>query len=294
MKNLKYIIFYFQFVVLLLIIFISCITTSNTDYTNVNKIQPVFSTNYSSNGMIVFEWYQHIIQSGETLSMISEKYGISYGTIIAVNNLNNARRLRGGQIIRIPSIDGIIYQIKEGDSLLKISSYYNVPLDVILDVNELTTGDIESGEIIFIPSARQNDIDLRVVLHDLFSFPLQNREIINKYGITKDVNTGTILFHEGVDFKAKEGETVMAAMDGIASIIGENNFYGKYILMNHSNGYKTLYAHMNSFSVNDGEHVKKGQNIGETGNTGNSIETHLHFGIYDRNNRAINPLEVLK
>jgi murein DD-endopeptidase MepM/ murein hydrolase activator NlpD len=64
--------------------------------------------------------------------------------------------------------------------------------------------------------------------------------------------------------------------------------------MTHDNGYKTLYAHLNSYSVKQGDKVARGRKIAESGNTGYSTGPHLHFSVYDRNNKLVNPLELLR
>ena len=240
-----------------------------------------------------FEWQQYRVQRGDTVSGIALKYRVSVGAIIASNDISNARRLQEGAVIRIPNIDGIPYQVQSGDSLSKIAASFNVPLEVILDVNEIKSDNIRLGETIFIPGARMNDIDLRMSLGDLFAYPLQNRHITSNYGMRKDPISGALQFHAGVDFRANTGTTVMASFDGIVSAVGENWLYGKYIILTHSNGYKTLYGHLNAFSVKQGDRVIRGRKIGETGNTGYSTGPHLHFGIYDQNNKLVNPLELL-
>jgi len=248
----------------------------------------------SAHGMLVtFEWQQYRVQRGDVVSKIAEKFDVSIGAIIASNDITNVRRLPEGKVIRIPNIDGIPYQIKKGDTLSKIAASFNVPLDVILDVNDIQSDVINAGETIFIPGGRMNDIDLRKSLGDLFMFPLQNRFITSRYGMRKDPINGNLQFHSGVDFRGNIGTPVMASLDGVVSVVGENWLYGKYIIISHSNGYKTLYGHLNSFNVKQGDRVARGRKIGEVGNTGYSTGPHLHFGMYDRNNRLINPLELL-
>ena len=251
--------------------------------------------NDNPHGMLItFEWKQYRVQRGDSVSGIAQKHEISVGAVIASNNIQNARRLQEGALLRIPNIDGIPYQIQRGDNLSKISASFNVPLEVILDVNDIKSDNIRAGETIFIPGARMNDIDLRLSLGDLFMFPLQGRRhITSNYGMRKDPFNGSLQFHAGVDFRANTGTTVMAALDGVVSVAGENWLYGKYIIISHSNGYKTLYGHLNSFSVKQGDRVARGRKIGEVGSTGYSTGPHLHFGVYDRNNRLVNPLELL-
>jgi len=242
---------------------------------------------------IVFEWQEYRVRRGDSVSLIAQKFGVSIGAIIASNEIRNARALREGAVIRIPNIDGIPYTIKNGDSLSKIAASFSVPLEVILDVNDIKSDRITAGEKIFIPGARMNDIDLRMSLGDLFMYPIQGRFVTSNFGMRKDPISGAVNFHTGLDLRANIGTTVVASLDGVVSVVSDNWLYGKHIIISHDNGYKTLYAHLNSFSVRQGDRVARGRKIGETGNTGYSTGPHLHFGIYDKNNRLVNPLELL-
>jgi len=243
--------------------------------------------------LVTFDWQQYKVQRGDSVSEIAKKFDVSVGAVIASNNISNARRLQEGTILKIPNIDGIPYQVKKGDSLSKISASFNVPLDVILDVNDIKSDNIRIGETFFIPGARMNDIDLRMSLGELFTYPLQSRYITSRYGMRKDPISGVLQFHGGVDFRANVGTPIMASLDGVISVVGENWLYGKYIIMSHSNGYKTIYGHLNAYSVKQGDRVARNRKIGEVGNTGYSTGPHLHFGIYDKNNRLVNPMDLL-
>jgi len=243
--------------------------------------------------LVTFEWQNYKVKRGDSVSAIAQKFGISVGAIIASNEISNARRLQEGASLRIPNIDGIPYKTKNGDSLSKISASFNVPLEVILDINDIKSDTIRVGETIFIPGARMNDIDLRLSLGELFTYPLHRNVITSHFGMRKDPKNGNLSFHGGLDLRANTGTTVIAALDGVVSVVSENWLYGKYIIITHSNGYKTLYGHLNAYSVKQGDRVARGRKIGESGNTGYSTGPHLHFGIYDRNNRMINPLELL-
>ncbi|CAM3405917.1 peptidoglycan DD-metalloendopeptidase family protein [Arcobacter aquimarinus] len=100
--------------------------------------------------------------------------------------------------------------------------------------------------------------------------------------------------HLGTDFAAPTGRNIYAAGDGRIEFVGNKGGYGKTIIINHQNGYKTLYAHQNAFAkgVRQGKNIKKGEHIGYVGNTGLSSGPHLHLGLY-RNGTAIDPLTVI-
>ena len=100
--------------------------------------------------------------------------------------------------------------------------------------------------------------------------------------------------HLGTDFAAPRGRTIYAAGDGRIEFVGTKGGYGKTIVINHGNGYKTLYGHQNGFAkgIRQGQSIKKGEHIGYVGNTGLSSGPHLHLGLY-KNGTAIDAMTVL-
>jgi murein DD-endopeptidase MepM/ murein hydrolase activator NlpD len=128
---------------------------------------------------------------------------------------------------------------------------------------------------------------------ELCIYPIQSREITSHYGMRKYPFTGALSFHTGIDIKANTGAPVKAAMDGTVAVVNNNWLYGQHILISHTNGYKTLYAHLSATSVKEGEKVAQGKKIGEVGSTGQSTGPHLHFGVYDKNGKLLNPLDLL-
>jgi murein DD-endopeptidase MepM/ murein hydrolase activator NlpD len=250
------------------------------------------NTEVLSEAMEVFEWSQYKVQKGDSVSEIAKKFSISMSSIIASNEIHNAKRLREGAVLRIPNIDGIPYSIKKGDNLSLIAKNFKVPLEVILDVNDVRSDAIREGEVLFIPGARMNDMDLRKSLGELFIYPV-SKTITSDYGWRKDPISGKQTFHTGVDFRANTGTAVKAALDGTVSVVSTNWLYGQHIILSHSNGYKTLYAHLSAFSVKKGDRVLQGKKIGEVGSTGYSTGPHLHFGMYDKSGKLVNPLALL-
>jgi|TARA_B100001063_G_scaffold200649_1_gene193851 murein DD-endopeptidase MepM/ murein hydrolase activator NlpD len=101
--------------------------------------------------------------------------------------------------------------------------------------------------------------------------------------------------HLGTDFAAPRGRKIYAAGDGRVEFKGRRGGYGNTIIINHQNGYKTLYAHQNGFrkGLKRGARVKKGQHIGYVGSTGLSSGPHLHLGLY-KNGKAVDPLKVIR
>ncbi len=101
--------------------------------------------------------------------------------------------------------------------------------------------------------------------------------------------------HLGIDYAAKSGTPIKASGKGRVVHVGNKGGYGKTVIIDHQNGYRTLYAHMRGYAkgMKRGKWVKRGQTIGFVGSTGLSTGPHLHFGLY-RNNRAINPNSVIR
>jgi murein DD-endopeptidase MepM/ murein hydrolase activator NlpD len=238
-----------------------------------------------------FAWKSYTIKPGDSISKIAAANTISMDAIIASNGITNARRLRTGEVIRIPNMDGIPYTVKKGDTLSKISGAHRVPLEAILDANDIKNDSINPGTVLFIPGAKMKTEELKLALGELFIYPVRGRQT-SPYGWRNDPISGVRRFHAALDLAAPTGTPIKAAMDGRVVTLGFNSVYGKYIIMNHGNGFQTLYAHMNAASVGQGAYVQQGAKIGEVGSTGYSTGPHLHFGIF-KNGKAVNPLEFL-
>ncbi len=97
--------------------------------------------------------------------------------------------------------------------------------------------------------------------------------------------------HQGIDYVAKSGSTVFSAADGIVVVADNktlNSNYGNTVLIQHKNGYQTLYSHLDSIEVTAGNWIKAGQNIGIIGSTGKATGVHLHFEVI-KDNQRISP-----
>jgi murein DD-endopeptidase MepM/ murein hydrolase activator NlpD len=241
--------------------------------------------------METFSWSSYRVKKGDSVSKIAAAHSISMDAIIASNNISNARRLREGETLRIPNIDGIPYTVKKGDSLSKISGGLGVPLEAILDANDIQSDTISQGTVLFIPGARMRSEDLKLALGELFIYPIRGR-LTSPYGWRNDPISGARRFHAALDLAAGIGTPIKAAMDGQVSTTGVNSIYGNFIILSHRGGYQTMYAHLNVISVKKGNYVEQGVKIGEVGNTGYSTGPHLHFAVY-KNGKAVNPLDLL-
>jgi murein DD-endopeptidase MepM/ murein hydrolase activator NlpD len=241
--------------------------------------------------METFRWESYRVRPGDSVSGIAAARSVSMDSIIASNGISNARRLREGETIRIPNMDGIPYTVRQGDTLSKISASQGAPVEAILDANNMDSDTITVGMSLFIPGARMRVEDLKLALGELFVYPVRG-VLSSPYGWRNDPINGSRRFHAALDMAANTGTPVRAAMDGRVATVGLNSVYGKYIILSHGGGFQTLYAHLNATSVAQGSSVNQGSKIGEVGSTGYSTGPHLHFAVY-KNGKPVNPLEYL-
>ena len=237
----------------------------------------------------------YIVKPNDNITSISKNAGLTnVSTLIAVNNISNVRRLQAGQRLVIPSIDGMNYTVADGDTLESVSRKYDVSVEKLLDVNDLTSSVLKSGQKIFIPGAKMSANDLKKALGELFMYPIKaNWRLSSNYGKRADPFTGVSSFHTGIDMAVPMKTPIYASADGTVKTVSWSNVYGNYIIISHADGYQTLYAHLYSASAKQGQKVTQGTKIGLVGNTGYSTGPHLHFTVY-KNNKLINPFEVLK
>ena len=237
----------------------------------------------------------YTVRSGDTLGGITKRFGLTnLSTLIDVNGITNARSLHEGQKLRIPSVDGLMYTVSKGNSLTGLSAKFNVPLEDLLDVNDLASQTLTVGQQLFIPGAKMDAAKLHEVLGDLFKIPITAAyRISSKFGWRPDPFTGVRSYHTGIDLACPEGTPIRAAMNGTVAFVGWSNVFGNYIIVNHPNGYQTLYGHLSASRVKKGQNVTQATVIGLVGSTGYSTGAHLHFTVY-KNGRLVNPSSVLK
>ncbi|NJM97747.1 MAG: M23 family metallopeptidase [Phormidesmis sp. RL_2_1] len=108
-----------------------------------------------------------------------------------------------------------------------------------------------------------------------------NVEISSTFGIRRNPFGGSgYEMHQGIDFVGEQGDIIAATGDGVVTLSGSNGGYGISVMIDHGNGYETLYAHMSQTKVAAGDRIKRGQIIGYIGSTGRSSGPHLHYSLY--------------
>lgn len=109
--------------------------------------------------------------------------------------------------------------------------------------------------------------------------------ITSRFGLRVHPITGEQRSHTGLDIGAGYGASIVAADGGTVSFAGEKGGYGNCVMINHGNGYVTLYGHMSSISVSQGQGVSKGETIGYVGSSGVATGPHCHFEIFSGGSR---------
>lgn len=123
--------------------------------------------------------------------------------------------------------------------------------------------------------------------------PIANKDLsrmASGYGYRLHPIYKTRRLHTGMDFTAPQGTPIYATGDGkVAKVRRSRRGYGNHVIIDHSYGYQTLYAHMTKYIVYRGQKVKRGEIIGYVGSTGTSVAPHLHYEVM-KNKRKINPV----
>jgi len=242
---------------------------------------------------ISFQTYK--VRGGDTIDGISRRFGLSnISTLIAVNDISNVRSLMSGQKLRIPSMDGILHTVAKGETLNGLSVKFNVTVEDLLDVNDLSSEVLSVGTQLFIPGARLDTNSLRRAMGELFSWPITAKwRLSSRFGTRDDPIAHVPSHHTGIDMACPTGTPIKAAMAGTVAYTGVSSVYGNYVIITHYDGYQTLYGHMSKILTKKGAVVAQGTKIGLVGSTGYSTGPHLHFTVY-KNGKLIDPLTLLK
>ncbi|MDR3311757.1 MAG: M23 family metallopeptidase [Spirochaetaceae bacterium] len=277
--------------------FLSPDTLSHSGNTADADELSLFTADSPAAGFVFTEpvgWTSYTVQRGDTISGISVRFSLNnISTLISANNIDNVRHLAAGQRLRVPSLDGILHDVQKGDTLEGLSVRYTVALENLLDVNDLSTRILQPGQQLFIPGAQLDASAIRRAMGELFAWPLSTHRITSWFGYRTDPFTGTRIHHNGLDMGAPTGTSVRSAMSGRVASTGYSNIYGNFVIVNHGNGYQTMYGHLSKILVRQGQAVAQGGQIGQVGNTGRSTAPHLHFTVY-RNGKLVNPTTVLR
>ncbi|MCC7500874.1 peptidoglycan DD-metalloendopeptidase family protein [Candidatus Nomurabacteria bacterium] len=235
----------------------------------------------------------HVVREGDTLSQIAELYSVSINTIVWANDIKG-RYIQPGQELVILPITGVRHTVAKGETFASIAKKYDGDAQEIANYNEralsavLAAGDIviiPDGVIAASPAAKYNPGSSATPTLGSSGGP----SISGYYGWPVDGGVLTQGLHgfNGIDIGAGYGTNIYAAAAGTVIVAregGYNGGYGSYVVIQHSNGTQTLYAHLSSVTIAQGTTVSKGQVIGKMGSTGKSTGNHLHFEVRGASN----------
>ncbi|MFW5795565.1 MAG: peptidoglycan DD-metalloendopeptidase family protein [Alkalispirochaeta sp.] len=234
----------------------------------------------------------YTVQPGDTLSEIAIEHDLELDTLISFNQIEDVRRLQAGATFEIPNRDGLLYTVKAGDSVASIASRHGATINAILDANDMRSQALDVGQVIFVPNATLNETELKIILGELFAWPTRG-QFTSGFGMRKDPFIGVPRFHNGIDLANGIGTPIRAAASGrVVHVESQIGNYGRFVIVRHPDGFQTLYAHLDRFSVRTGQYVDRGAILGTMGNTGRSTGPHLHFSVI-HNGTFVDPLRYL-
>lgn len=227
------------------------------------------------------------VKKGDTLTDVAKLFGVSKNTIIWANDLKSSKISQGDVLVILP-MTGIRHTIKKGDTIASIAKKYKADIDDVAKFNGIASDTkLALGDTILVPEG-----EITVVAPPVKKVIVKGK-ILESYAnttpsgfLTRPLAGGTktqgIHGHNAVDIAATRGTPVYAAASGKAIVVrlgSYNGGYGNMIVIQHANNVQTVYAHLQSAAITNGETVTQGQQIGLVGNTGRSTGPHLHFEV---------------
>ena len=186
--------------------------------------------------------------------------------------------------------EGIYHKVVRGQTLWQIAQAYGVSIKDIIDSNNIPNGTaLEVGQLLFIPGASEaKDISEHTVDNNKneFIWPLKGKIIV----YFDDPIGGVGILSHGIDIQAQSGDTVQATREGDVILADYMSGYGQTVMIDHKDGFITVYAENARLLVKLGDHVYKGDPIAEVGQIGNRAVEHFEIR---RGSQATNPLYYL-
>lgn len=245
---------------------------------------PIGADEIEKHGVSSGEIRVYVVQEGDDLSRIAEMFDVTVNTIMWANEITKATSIQPGDELVILPIAGVRHVVKRGDTVASIAKKYEGNEEEIISYNQLeSASDLTIGDTIIIPGGAMHVASAKTVKG---AQPTKTSGGGGGGGFIHPapgaIKTQGIHGYNAVDLAANSAIAIRAALGGeviVAKGSGWNGGYGNYIVIRHSNGTQTLYAHLEYLNVGVGEYVEQGQSIGAMGNTGRSTGRHLHFEV---------------
>jgi LysM repeat protein len=245
---------------------------------------------------------EYEVLGGDTVSGIAEKFAISVETIKWANDMSDIDEIYPGDKLKILPVSGIAHSVVGGDTIYSVAKKYQAEAQAILDFPFNEIGDnlaLKIGQILIVPDGAPPQKSKPPPTQYLAKVNIPQGPIsaIGKFlwpAFGQQISQYFSWYHPGIDISNLSGGPVRAADGGKVIVSGwpDAQGYGRRIIIDHGNGYTTLYAHLSSVQVSVGQYVSRGQTIGMMGSTGRSTGVHLHLEIR-KNGTALNPLSLL-
>lgn len=221
----------------------------------------------------------YIVREGDTLSDIAEMFDVSVNTIAWGNDIKG-RVIKPGQELVILPVTGVQHTVQKGDTIASLAKKYSADVSEIAHFNELAAdASLAVGTVITVP-----DGELPATASKSAPGRAGGPSAAGYYGwpLSGGVITQGIHGYNALDIGASNGTDIYASAGGTVVIArngGWNGGYGNYVVIKHSNGTQTLYAHASQVVTSAGARVEKGDLIALVGSTGKSTGNHLHFEV---------------
>ena len=230
---------------------------------------------------------EHVVQEGETLGGIANRAKVPAAVIAAANGLVEPYNVRVGQKLQIPRQR--VHVVKEGDTGFSIAQKYGVPFTNIAIANGIEEPyTIKLGQKLIIPAVLKAPVTPQAPRTEpYFRWPHDGKVMLG-FSL-KDDGTG----HDGLDFAANRGDMVRASSSGsVVYAQKDSGRFGNLVVIDHGNGWRTRYGHLDRITVKLGDVVKTGERIGIAGDDGTATRIELHFEIM-KDNKRIDPKSKL-
>ncbi|NCO11976.1 MAG: hypothetical protein COZ34_00465 [Candidatus Pacebacteria bacterium CG_4_10_14_3_um_filter_34_15] len=247
----------------------------------------------------------HTVEEGDTISSIAQRYGLDTSTILWENNLTSTSKIKPGDSLNILPINGVRHKVQRGETIYSVGKKYGLDesqVQVIVDYpfNEFLndeTFELAIGQYIMVPDGVKITKSIPIVTRVAYQTP--DAGSVTALGSFVWPAAGKItqsysFYHKANDIANRSGGSILAADSGTIVAAGwDPSGYGNKILVDHGNGFSTLYAHLSLIQVVIGQRINRGDVIGQMGSTGRSTGTHLHFEIR-QGGILLNPLNFLR
>ena len=242
-----------------------------------SDIQRFYRRFYASQSLPQLVIYQFRPDPSESLISIAARFSLPYSTLASINRLESADIPERRRRLLVPNMPGLFVPRDPESPLEQLMAEHRTDTESDRTVTLHTPQGRTTFD--FYANADYTAVERRAFLRVLFRRPVENTAVSSGFGWRRNPVTGVRSFHGGADFPATRGTEVLAARSGTVIDQGNHVRYGRYVLLEHENGYTTFYGHLQSISVELQDTVRSGSMIGRVGNTGLSTGPHLHFEI---------------